>query len=101
MTLPEIEVFFRGSSFGCVFSSAHPTSPEFALVRLERADLVTLATLAADILGEEQPLLPSHSATNLAKWVIRFSCDRFGERPFLRETAKALIWHRGIYETPN
>lgn len=87
------EIGFKGSTYGTVYTSA-PANCQIHKqpgIRLEKATLPTLATLAADILGEPQPYLRPHEQSNLAKWVIRYGRHQFGQ-PFLRATARALIW---------
>mgnify|MGYP006902095611 CR=1 FL=1 len=86
-----LKVFFRNSCHGQAMTTASATSADASLLRVEDAQLVPLATLAADLLGDPQPSLGDFERRNLAKWVIRFGCRRFGERSFLRETARALI----------
>lgn len=80
---------------------AEPTSDGGEIIRVEQAELENLAQLAADVLGEEQPLLPYYGPGNLARWIIRFGAYKWGERPFLQAVARALIWQAGQYNYDN
>lgn len=88
----QLELYFQGSSYGEVFTSAVATSEGGDIVRIEYTDMENLAQLAADVLGDEQPLLLAHYPANLVKWLVRYGALKWGERPFLQAMAKALIW---------
>lgn len=90
-----LEIYYQGSGYGQMLTEAEPTADGGYIIRVEQADMVNLAQLAADALGVEQPYLPRYGPDNLAKWIIRFGADRWGERPFLRAVARALIWQPG------
>lgn len=90
-----LELYFRGSSYGYVVTDANPTGQGGEIIRIEQSGLPDLAQLAADVLGDDQPLLPSYGSANLAKWIIRYGVYRWGERPFLQAMSWSLIWRRG------
>lgn len=88
-----VSLIHRGADYGTVVTTAPANTqtksgPAF---KLEKAGLSDLAQLAADLLGEPQPYLRRHEQRNMAKWVVRFGRHQFGQ-PFLRATARALIW---------
>lgn len=87
-----LKIYHRGSGYGRVLTDAEPEHHLGDFIRLESAALPDLAQLAADVLGDEQPLLPPSHQRNLARWIVRCGCEKWGERPFLGEVARALIW---------
>ena len=91
------KVIFYGTGYGKVRTYA-PVS-EAGFLRLEQCGLAELAQVAADLLGEEQPELADYAVDNLRFWVLRLGARQCGVRPFLRETARALIWQENGYET--
>lgn len=95
-----IAIHYNGSSYGRVWTSVPPNCHYIGedIILIERLELPLLATLAADILGEDQPYT-RHEWRNLALWVLRHGANKWGERLILRHVAQALMWHRGIYET--
>lgn len=90
-----LEIHYQGSSYGRVITSAGPTSKDGEIIRIEAAEMAPLAQLAADVLGDAQPLLLAHHPANLAKWLVRYGVLKWGERPFLQAMARSLIWHPG------
>lgn len=94
------DIYYNGSSYGRIWTSV-PSNHHYIgepIIIIERLPLPLLATLAADILGEDQPYT-RHEWRNLALWVLRHGAEKWGERLILRQVALALMWHRGIYET--
>lgn len=91
MNLAKIE--FKGHAFGEALTSIVPHT-DTNIIRVQECDLPTLATLAADVLGECQPYLKAYAVGNLAKWVVRYGAQTYGERLFLRYTARALAVHQ-------
>jgi hypothetical protein len=87
-----LEIHYQGSGYGSVFTEAEPTAVGGEIIRVEQAEMVDLAQLAADVLGLDQPDLPLYGVGNLAKWILRFGATKWGERPFLRAVARSLIW---------
>lgn len=77
-----LKIYHRGSGYGRVLTDAEPEHHLGDFIRLESAALPDLAQLAADVLGDEQPLLPPQHQRNLARWILRHGCERWGERPF-------------------
>jgi hypothetical protein len=88
-----LKLVYEGSSYGRIWTYAMPTGAEEMVIRPSHCALPQLAQLAADLLGEEQPYT-RHEVGNLVRWVVRYGCSVWGEREFLRETARALIWRR-------
>lgn len=93
-----LKVFHQKTTYGRVRTTASPSTESGGLIRVETAEFGDLAQLAADILGEAQPLLPVNHKENLLRWVVRFGCNRWGERPFLQAVARALIWRPLVVE---
>jgi hypothetical protein len=91
MNLNLLELYFQGNSYGHVLTEAQPTADGGRLFRVELAGLENLAQLAADVLGFEQPYLPRYGAGNLARWLVRYGCEKW-EAKFAQATARALIW---------
>lgn len=91
-TLNELDLLFNGSGYGRVLTDAEPTAEGGYHFRVEMADMVNLAQLTADVLGLEQPHLPRHGTRNLAKWLVRYGCEIWGQPKFTEATARALIW---------
>ncbi len=90
--LNELDLVFNGSGYGRVITEAEPTAEGGYHFRVEAADMINLAQIAADVLGLEQPHLPRYGTRNLAKWLIRYGCEVWGQPKFLQATARALIW---------
>lgn len=88
----ELDLVFNGSGYGRVITEAEPTAEGGYHFRVEAADMINLAQIAADVLGLEQPHLPRYGTRNLAKWLIRYGCEVWGQPKFLQATARALIW---------
>ena len=92
MNLNLLELYFQGNSYGHVLTEANPTADGGRLFRVELAELENLAQLAADVMGFEQHYLPRYGAGNLARWLVRYGCEAWGQPKFIQAVAKALIW---------
>lgn len=87
-----LELYFQGNSYGHVLTEAQPTADGGRLFRVEVAELDNLAQLAADVIGFEQPYLPRFGTGNLARWLIRYGCEMWGQPKCIQAVARALIW---------
>lgn len=90
-----IAIHHNGNSYGRIWTSVPPNGHYIGegIILIERLELPLLATLAADILGEDQPYT-RHESRNLALWVLRYGASVWGERVILRQVAWALVWQK-------
>lgn len=92
-----LDLHYNGGSYGRVWTSV-PSNHHYVgepIIIIERLPLPLLATLTADILGEDQPYT-RHEWRNLALWLLRYGASAWGERVILRQVARALVWRKGM-----